>query len=98
MVIEIEENFKKITDIEYERDFGKHTYYLVKTPLITDRAIAEKIAEDQRWDHLGLRFGHAKIITKKHNNQEYFLIYRYLDTTKLLIAYYDIGDSKEPET
>lgn len=97
MAIEIEEKSKKIMDIEYERDFGKHTYYLVKTPLITDRAIAEKIAEVQRWDHLGLRLGYAKIITKRHDNQEYFLIYRYLDTTKLLMAYYDIGDSKEPK-
>ena len=97
MVIEIEEKSKKITDIEYERDFGKHTYYLVKTPLITDRAIAEKTAKDHRWDHLGLIFGHAKIITRIHNSQEYFLIYRYLDTTKLLMAYYDIGDSKEPK-
>jgi len=97
MVTEIGKKFKKITDIvhKYEREIGKHTYCLVKTPLITDRAIAEKIAEKHRWKYLGIRFGYARIITKKHNKQEYFLVYRFLDTTPLYIAYYNIGESVE---
>ncbi len=83
---------KREMNEKYEKKFNGHTYYLVKTPLITDRAIAEKIAEDQRWDYRGSIFGSARIITEQQNNQEYFLVYRYLDTSKLLAAYYDIGN------
>ena len=80
---------------EYEKDFGGLTHYLVKTPLIIDRAIAEKVAEECKWKCHGSTIGRARIITKQKDNKKYFLIYRYLDTSKLLIAYYDIGNSKE---
>jgi len=72
------EDVIKTLKFEEEMTFNERTYFLITTG-ITDHAIAEKKAEEERFKYAGVKIGYARVISKQNKGKKIYAVYCHCD-------------------